>query len=166
MPLVTASAALLGVYITNLAQERRSRIEFQRSSMLKEQELKREKLEEMYILFQKWEKDVLSLCLNYILVYKGESSTEEAMSFFQKNRLQEKNDPQRLKMLMSLYFPDLEVKFKVVFEERGKVLLYCMPHNEFKSEDLNEFIAAQEIFEVQTNLFKKFISKKRTELCK
>ncbi|EJL3952033.1 hypothetical protein NMH99_004709, partial [Vibrio parahaemolyticus] len=55
MPIVTAVAALLGVYITNLAQERRAKAEFRNKVMLQERVLKREKLEEMHTLFQKWE---------------------------------------------------------------------------------------------------------------
>ncbi|ELB2259634.1 hypothetical protein QNZ79_004554 [Vibrio parahaemolyticus] len=140
MPIVTAVAALLGVYITNLAQERRAKMEFRNKVMLQERELKREKLEEMHTLFQKWELDVSGLYLIYISVYQGKYSAEEAMELSQKNRLQEKGDQQRFQTLMQLYFPDLEIEYNFVFEERGKALAYCKPDGEFKRADLKNSI--------------------------
>ncbi|MDG2668501.1 hypothetical protein P7M43_18225 [Vibrio parahaemolyticus] len=164
MPIVTAVAALLGVYITNLAQERRAKMEFRNKVMLQERELKREKLEEMHTLFQKWELDVSGLYLIYIPVYQGKYSAEEAMELSQKNRLQEKGDQQRFQTLMQLYFPDLEIEYNFVFEERGKALAYCKPDGEFKRADLKKFYTAQESFEAQTKLFRQLMAQKIAEL--
>ena len=164
MPVVAAGAALLGVLITNWAQERRSQTEFRNMVVLKERELKLGKLEEMHTLFQKWELDVCGIYLIYIPVYRGEYSIKEALELSQKNRLQEKGEQQRFQTLMQLYFPDLEQEFNFAFEERGKALAYCNPNKEFKRSELKKFYEAQENFEAQTKLFKELMAAKIKEL--
>ncbi|HHE0555876.1 TPA: hypothetical protein ACN361_002551 [Vibrio parahaemolyticus] len=164
MPIVTAGAALLGVYITNLAQEKRSKIEFENTTKLKERELKRSKLEEMHTLFQKWELDVSGLYIVFIPVFRGEYSAEDAMGMTTENRLQEKGDQQRFQTLMQLYFPELEQEFKFVFEERGKVLKFCDINGDFKRTRIKQFYKAQENFEAQTQVFKELMAQKIKEL--
>lgn len=156
--IVAAGAALLGVFITNLAQERRTQTEFRNLVTLKDRDLRLEKLEEMHTLFQKWEGDIFALYFMYIPVYLGEYSAEQARDFSHKNRLQQKGEQQRFQTLMQLYFPELETEFNFVFEEHTKAFEYCHPSAQFKPSELDKFYQAQENVEAQAKLFKELMA--------
>ncbi|TOQ11177.1 hypothetical protein, partial [Vibrio parahaemolyticus] len=74
-PLITASlgvlGTLLGVMVTSFVNHQRSKLEHKNTLELKNIEFKRTKLEELHLLFQKWEIDLQGMCLVFIPVYKG-----------------------------------------------------------------------------------------------
>jgi hypothetical protein len=162
--LISAFSALLGVYISNKAQEKRLEIQYKNEAKVRSIELKKKKLEEMFILFQKWEMDVTCLYLRFIPVFKGEAQAAAAQNAASENSLQEKGDHQKFQAILSLYFPELKEAFSVVTEKRGIVLKYCTGEIAATLDNLDAFYAEQEEFELITSNFRSNLSDVAFEL--
>ncbi|WP_100658791.1 hypothetical protein [Alteromonas flava] len=156
--IISAVAAISGVYFTNRGHEKRLRIQFENDTKIRETERKVKKLEEMFILFQRWEMDVSCLALTFIPVYEGECSASEAKADSALNRLQEKGDYQKFQAILNLHFPELKDEFWKVMHKRGEVMKFCRFNVEVNSERLKLFISAQKDFENQTAEFRSHMS--------
>lgn len=167
-PLITASlgvlGTLLGVIVTSFVNNQRSKLEHKNTLELKNIEFKRTKLEELHLLFQKWEIDLQGMCLVFIPVYKGANTAENAMKLSTENRLQEKGDFQKLQTILQLHFPDLFEEFGSLIKLRDDVLDYCRENRSFKRPRLDELIKAQETFDNKAKEFKVLMALQASEL--
>lgn len=145
--IISATAALLGVYLSNRAQEKRIKIQFSNDRAEKNLQFKREKLEEMFNLFQKWEIDITKCYLGYNDVYKGICDYATASKYSNEHMVQEKGDYQKFQTLLQLYFGELVVDFNTVMNARGKVFVYCKSNSDYRLENLKSFHKEQEEFE-------------------
>lgn len=153
---ISASAALLGVHLSNKASERRIALQFEHEAKARATTLRSEKLEQVLILFYKWEMDISGVYITFIQVYNSELSFSEAMEVIDKNRTQTTGDYQELKTLINLYFNDLLEEFAILQQARSEVMRYVNPkriNNDLKGE----FIAAQKKFEKQAYIFSQCI---------
>ena len=151
--IISASSALLGVYVSNKSQEKRLKIQFENDAKIRSIELKKSKLEEMFILFQKWEMDISCLYIRFIPVYKGEYSAIEAREHSAENSLQEKGDHQRFQAILNLYFPEHKNNFNNVMIKRSDVLKFCKGGIEVTNQNLALFYQAQKDFEAENSEF-------------
>lgn len=145
--IISATAALLGVYLSNRAQEKRMEIQFLNEQIEKNLQFKRTKLEEMFNLFQRWEIDITKCYLVYNNVYSGTYDYAAASKFSNENMVQEKGDYQKFQTLLQLYFGELASDFSTVMEARGKVFVYCKSNSEYRPENLKAFHEEQVKFE-------------------
>ncbi|EGR3401134.1 MULTISPECIES: hypothetical protein [Vibrio harveyi group] len=167
-PLITASlgvlGTLLGVMVTSFVNHQRSKLEHKNTLELKNIEFKRTKLEELHLLFQKWEIDLQGMCLVFIPVYKGANTAENAMKLSTENRLQEKGDFQKLQTILQLHFPELFEEFGNLIKLRDDVLDYCRESRSFKRPKLDELIKAQEAFDNKAKELKVLMAQQASEL--
>ncbi|MGF1733611.1 hypothetical protein [Photobacterium kasasachensis] len=161
---VGATGALLGVIVTSIVNHHRLKLEYKNNLKLKNIEFKRVKLEELHLLFQKWEIDLQGLCLVFIPVYKGANTAENAMKLSTDNRLQEKGDYQKMQTILQLYFPELMGDFAQMIELRDGVLEYCRDNRSFKRPKLDELIKAKEAFDEKAKKFKVLMAQQASEL--
>ena len=162
--IISASAALIGVFISNKAQEKRLELQFANERKIKRQELKTKKLEELFILFQKWEMDITTLSLRFIPVYKGELVAGEAHKQNSLNSLQERGDYQKFQAILNLHFKELKAPFENVIEKRGELLSFLEGKIKHCPENLPAFIKAQKEFEAHTAQFRDSLSSVQDEL--
>ena len=161
---ISAASALLGVHLSNRAQEKRLKIQFENEALAKSIELKKSKLEEMFILFQKWEMDISCLYLRLIPAFKGEYSAIEARKTSSENALQEKGDYQRFQAILNLYFPEHNDAFQQVMTRRAQVLKFCNGAVDARPENLPQFYKAQEAFESEAASFRGILADTINEL--
>ncbi|EAS40758.1 hypothetical protein C9J48_10915 [Photobacterium profundum] len=161
---VGAIGALFGVIVTSIVNHHRLKLEYKNNLKLKNIEFKRVKLEELHLLFQKWEIDLQGLCLVFIPVYKGSNTAENAMRLSTDNRLQERGDYQKLQTILQLYFPELMDDFSQMLKLRDGVLEYCRDKRSFKRPKLDELIKAQEAFDEEAKTFKGLMAQQASEL--
>ncbi|OIN83698.1 hypothetical protein [Francisella sp. TX07-6608] len=151
--ILTGLFTLLGVYVANRANLKRYELE-QRDRDLK---LKLEKLEEFYILFSKWS----DLCYqSYMgLIYTNNSINDSLRlkSAFGNNDKQQVNDVVKLKMLLNIYFNDLNIYYEKVIEKRDILSKFInnLPQNK---EDNTRLIKEAFLFSDICDQFKKKIS--------
>ncbi|MCT8866939.1 hypothetical protein [Shewanella xiamenensis] len=160
---ITASAALLGVHLSNKASERRIALQFTHEAKAKSTALKLEKLEHILTLFYKWEMDISSVYLTFLGVYNEELSYSDAMKVINENRLQTDGDYQVLKTLLNLYFNDLLDEFAILSQARKEVISYVNPKRIDKSLK-QDFIQAQLKFEKQAYIFSQCIVQQSLKL--
>jgi CRISPR/Cas system-associated protein endoribonuclease Cas2 len=161
---ISALSALLGVHISNKAQEKRLKIQFENEAKVRSLELKKKKLEEMFILFQKWEMDITCLYLRFIPVFKGEANAAAVQNAASENSLQEKGDHQKFQAILNLYFPELKEAFGVVMNKRGVVLKYCNGGIAATPDNLDAFCSEQNAFELITANFRSKLADVAVEL--
>lgn len=123
--ILAAAVALLGVHLTNLNNRRTEEDRFARNHKAEREIFKRQKLEELYLLFSKWDADLLQLGYLYHNAIRGEISEEKALLYAHNNKISGKDDLQRITMLLDLYFSQLRTDFDTVLDSRGKVLSFC-----------------------------------------
>lgn len=151
--ILTAAVALLSVYLTNLNSRRIEEEQFSRESKASNKNLMREKLEELYILFAKWEADIGSIYLTFIPVVSGTLPEKEAWEITGKNQLSEQGSYQRISMLVHMYFPELLNSLEPVHKARD-IASRFLGGTRPKGAGSKEFVQAQQNFE---NAAKKFL---------
>jgi hypothetical protein len=105
--LFTAIATLSGVFLTNIANNQRLALQLNHERQTKQKELMREKLEQLYILFKKWDLTVQNVYINYLRAMKG-NITYDTLLKIESERSDKSVDYNRLEMLIDLYFPNIK----------------------------------------------------------
>ncbi len=152
--IISASAALIGVYLSNRAQQKRMELQLSNERAEKNIQFRREKLEEMFNLFQKWEVDITKCYLVYNDVYKGTHDYATASKFSNEYMVQEKGDYQKFQTLLQLYFSELAGDFYSVIESRGRIFTYCRSNSDYSVENIESFYYEQEKFETIAAYFR------------
>ncbi len=122
--ILTAVVALASVFIANMGQRKIEEAKFKRIKESEYAVFKREKLEELYLLYSKWDADMAAMGYIFLPVITGEVSEEEALIRANKNQMSEKDYLQRILMMVNLYFPGLKDDFDQVLDAREKVWPY------------------------------------------
>lgn len=155
--LLTAAVTLISVYLANMGQQKTEEAKFERNKEAEHAAFKRKKLEELYLLFSKWDADLAALGYLFIHVIEGKVSEEEVLQSASKNQLSEKDYLLRIQMMVDLYFPNLKNEFDLVLDAREGVW-------QFVSDKFSSKVRVENLIEVQENFrtkgkeFKKKIS--------
>lgn len=123
--ILTAAVTLTSVFLTNLNQRKVEEAKFKRNNEAARANLKREKLEELYLLFSKWDADMMSLVFSYLQVITGKIREEDALVGASKNQMSEKDFLQRITMMINLYFPEIKNDFDGVLDARESIWAFC-----------------------------------------
>jgi|APSaa5957512535_1039671.scaffolds.fasta_scaffold24925_2 hypothetical protein len=155
--LITAAVTLISVYLTNLGHSKREREQFQRSEKQSKTELRRIKLEELYILFSNWGTDVSALYMTFVPVILGAMAEKDAWKITQNNKLSENGSYQRISMIIHMYFPQLVDDLSDVLKSRDKISGF-LGENRPKDKDTKEFLQAYDSFDKTIKEFKEKIA--------
>lgn len=161
--LITAVATLTAVFITNYFNMKSLEKNLRFQSQLKIYEIKLNKLEDIYELFEKWETNFSITYLNYLYFHKKKIS-ESQLNELMKNPTSVSGIFQKMMALLNIHFPELEEEYKKVNLARSEVVKYMTIE---KGIDIQNFVKAQENFEKVAKEFKKQISllvQKSTEI--
>ena len=150
--ILTAAVTLLSVYLSGLEQRKRDQAKFEIEKNQQREKIKRLKLEELYILFSKWEADISSLYMLFLPVIAGRMAEKDALDTANKNKLSEMGAFQRIDMIVHLYFPELIEQLNVVLKSRDAVSRF-IGENRPKDNNDKEFLQAQRFFKKTANEF-------------
>lgn len=152
--LITAFSTLTAVFFTNYFNmksiERNLRFQFQ----LKSYEIKLNKLEDIYELFEKWEVNFSIIYLNYLQFHKKKIS-EPQLYELMTDLTSVSGIFQKMMTLLNIHFPELDEEYKKVNLARSEVVKFM---NTNAKIDIENFVKAQENFEKVAKKFKKQIS--------
>lgn len=151
--ILTAAVTLASVFLANIGHRKTEEAKFERSKEAEHAVFKREKLEELYLLYSKWDADMAAMGYIFLPVMTGEAREDEALLSASKNQLSEKDYLQRILMMINLYFPDFKDDFDEVLAAREKVWPYfsqSLP----PGTRVEDFIQAQENFRMVGKYFK------------
>ncbi len=152
--IITAVATLTAVFLTNYFNIKSLEKNLRYQSQLKNYEIKLNKLEDIYELFEKWETHFSTNYLNY-LYFHNKKITESHFYESTKNSEFVFGVFQKMMALLNIHFPELVREYKKVNLARAEVVKYMRIDSNINTQD---FIEAQENFESVAKEFKKQIS--------
>lgn len=155
--LITAISTLLAVVITNFFNLKLSRSNYETQAKQKYAEQRILKIEETYLLFEKWEVNFSNIYLHHLRCYAGKLSYSQVLDLTSKCNLLAPGEAQKLKMLIRVHFPELAEKYKEVDLARSKITKFLCDPEESKLS-AKDFVVAQEAFEATCYKFKEVIS--------
>ena len=119
--LLTAGAALAGVYLTNRENSKRLKLQLDHESEKKHRDLQRKMAEELYELTDEWLSGLFVKYINLSSVMKGEMNYNQYHDQLIEYGNKSKSKFVRLEMIISIYFPELTTAYEKVIEMRGVV---------------------------------------------
>ncbi|WP_091358198.1 hypothetical protein [Amphritea atlantica] len=120
--IVTSGIAYIGVSYTNRENMRRLTAQHEHDRRLRQDEIERERAEELYVSIKKFCSRMISDHFPYLRVMKGQFEYEKALDMTLESSEKRDYDPERIHMIADMYFPELSVHIKDIVEENGKVL--------------------------------------------
>ena len=115
------------------------------------------KIEEFYLLFEKWETTLTNIYLMHLRCYTEHLTYSQVLEQVQKNTLLLPGEAQKLKMLLNIHFQELMKDFQYVDKARGNLAPYLDDPKKSKLTAKN-FCLAQTEFENACKDFKQKLS--------
>ena len=154
---IAAGATLLAVIVTSSFNIRVARLNIEAQSRQKMRELKIQKIEELFLLFDKWQVDFSNIYLIHLRCYVGKLTYKEVMELFNKNPLLAPGEAQKYRMIMELHFPQIAKEYELV-EAARKRLAPFLTDPETSRLSSKEFKDHQVAFENECVIFKAKVS--------
>lgn len=154
---LAALATLLAVSVTSFFNLKVAKINIEAQSRQKAKELKLQKLEELFFLFDKWQVNFSNVYLCHLRCYKGRLNFNEVLDHVNELSLLAPGDAQRYRMLMEIHFPSLVIEYTEVELARRRIVPFLDDPRESKL-DVGEFEHLQVVFEQASDSFKAKIS--------
>ncbi len=119
--ILTSMLMLIGVWLTNNSNNQRLKIQLEHERRIRDEELTRDRLEELYVLSNKYLGTLVSHYLPFRMVMKGEITFNQALDMTIENCSRNDYEPHRVTMLINMYFPEIKPEFDQLMEIRGKL---------------------------------------------
>ena len=164
--IIAGVISIITVWLTSRANIRHLRVQLAHEKDTKKDTLKREKLEELYILVDKWLTAIFTFYLPLAPVMQGTYDYKEFMKISTdiNNRLNV--DFTRLEMIIDIYWPSLKPSYEELIKARDELSRIVMEHknsylagNTDGKKFLNPFNQAQLKIESLGISFKEEITK-------
>ena len=131
----------------NKRQKEQHKHEFEQENLIH----RREKLEECYLSFSKWQTYFGGMYVGMIGYVKRDMPEVKAYELGKGSSAVGSNE--QVGMIISLYFPNLMESYKAVHVARGEIVKF-FPPNSVGLGDVSGFYQAQENFEAKADAFK------------
>ena len=154
---ITAISTLCAVLITSRFNLKLVKINIDAQAQQKNEERKIQKIEDMYLLFEKWETNFSNIYLMHLRCYCGKLDYKSVMELTKDSAMFAPGDFQKLKMLMNVHFPEIASEHKKVDDARRKIAPFLSDPKESKLNP-KDFVKLQEDFETVCATFKMQIS--------
>lgn len=153
--LITATSTLVAVFITNYFNMKSLEKNLKFQLQLKNNEVRLNKLENVYELFEKWNTYFAINYLNYLHFHSKKITQSDLFELIRDPKVYNSGDFQKLTTLLNIYFPELNDEYERVNKARSEVVKYM---NVDKEINVKDFVKVQESFENVAMNFKKEIS--------
>ncbi|SIQ61684.1 hypothetical protein SAMN05880558_104190 [Aeromonas sp. RU39B] len=154
---IGAGATLIAVVVTSLFNLRVARLNIEAQSRQKTKELKIEKLEDLFFLFEKWQVNFSNIYLIHLRCYRGQLTFNEVIKLVNERTTLAPGEAQKYRMIMDLHFPSLVQAYAPV-EAARKRLVPFLSDPSVSRLSTQEFKSNQVIFEEACEAFKSKVS--------
>lgn len=154
---IAALATLLAVLITSTFNFKTAKLNNKTQNQQKTKEIKLSKIEDLYLLFDKWQINFSNVYLLHYRCYKGKLTYTQVLDETMKLDLLAPGDYQKYKMIMAVHYPSLLNDYKVVENARSLLSPFLSDPNESRLS-ASDFEKLQIHFEKQAEEFKIKIS--------
>lgn len=154
---IAPSATLLGVVITNRHGIRVAKLNNEAQNRQRDRDLRLEKLEELFTLFDAWRIKFAGFYIVHLRSYMGKLAYSQVLDMVLKQGAFENGEAQRYLMLMDLYFPTLRHAYEPVETARKHIAKFL---DDPKKTGLSgsDFMEKQAEFEAACDGFKAAMS--------
>lgn len=136
--IVGAVISIFGVWLTNRSSIRQLKIQQEHEKAIKADALKREKLEELYILVDKWLSGIFGHYLKLTLVMRGEIDYNQYLDQVIEQGKNKSIDFSRLGMIVDIYGNELQPSYKEIMKSRDELNIIEAEHKRaYKAGDLD-----------------------------
>lgn len=163
--LIGSLIAIFGMWLTNRSNIKQLKIRLDHENRIKNEDILKERLEELYILTENWLKSLLSNCLSLMMVMRGKIDYNQHLDIFIESDNKIKYDFSRIEMIIHIYVPGLKDSYEKVIASRGELVNIQNEHKiAYKKGDiggeifLKPYISAQHKLEKAGEEFKKRIA--------
>lgn len=135
---VGAVLSIVGVLLTSYFNSKNLKIQLSHQAQEKSRSIKRERLEELYILTENWLSAFSSSYLSLSLVMKGEIDYNQHLDLFIADRKNNSHEFYRLQMIIDIYGGGLQGELEKIIKLRDVVNKIAFLHkNEYKAGNLD-----------------------------
>lgn len=151
---IAAVATLAGVALTSLFALRTARQTANDQNQRKDKEFRIAKLEDLYLLFDKWKVYLISTVTAYEGWHEGSVDATFIATALKDYDIYAPGDYQRFRLILELYFPELLEPYKKIELSRAQMAkLMCPPEKRWHPPE--SFDVAIEAFDEAAEDFKK-----------
>jgi hypothetical protein len=134
--ILTSTLTLISVWLTNRSNNQRLKIQLEHERKKRNEELLRDRLEELYVLSNKFLDRLVSRYVPYRAVMMGQISYDQALDIALEHGSKRDFEPHRVTMLIDLYFPSIKPDFQEILTIRDKLNNIVESHKEqYKTGD-------------------------------
>jgi len=162
---VGSALSILGIWLTNRANTKQLNIQLDYEKSTNSNLRKKEKLEELYVLIDKWLGAIFSDYLRLTLVMRGEIDYNQYLDQTIESGNQNNVDFSRLGMIVDIYGHELQSSYKTIIDARSELNDISIAHKRaYKNGDidgskyLKPYMDASIKIEELAELFKKEIA--------
>jgi hypothetical protein len=154
---IGAFVTLSAVAVTGFFSFRVTRLNLEEQRRQRSEERKLERLEELFLLFDRWQLNFANIYLHHFRCYMGRLKFEEVLDLVRSpTTLLAPGDVQKYKMLLQVHFPTLREAYAPVEEARKKIVPFLSDPKVSKLR-VPDFTDAQVEFEKASEGFKSCI---------
>jgi hypothetical protein len=154
---ICAVATLLAVAVTSFFNFRVAKLNLDEQRRHRSQELKLEKLEELFFSFDKWQINFSNIYLCHLRCYLGKLSFRDVLETVNGFTFLAPGDSQKYKMIINIHFPSLRNAYLPVEAARQQIVPFLSDPIVSKL-CTQDFMNAQIAFEEACEKFKSCIS--------
>ncbi|KZY44181.1 hypothetical protein ABMY47_10205 [Pseudoalteromonas sp. BZP1] len=130
--LIGAGLGFSGVIFANISSSARLKLQMEMEKQHERNVIKRERLEELYVLISKWINNAFSYYFNLTLVMKGKIDYNQYLDEIIEDGNSKKVDFQRIEMILNIYGRELLPLYEDILKSREKI-------NNMASEHKNSY---------------------------
>jgi len=119
--ILSSGLTLIGVWFTNRANNQRLKIQFEHEQKIQNETFLRERLEELFIISNKYFHTLVMHYLPFRMVMRGEITFNKALDMTIGWGREREYNPDRVRMLLNMYFPELLPEFNKILDLREKL---------------------------------------------
>ncbi|MBJ6750737.1 hypothetical protein [Geomonas anaerohicana] len=119
--ILSSGMTLLGVWLSNRATNQRVKLQLEHDQKIKYDDIIRNRLEELYVESKRYLNHLCSYYLPYRQVMKGELNFNQALDLTISSAENAKFDPNRVTLLIHMYFPEVQLAFDDIMTIREKL---------------------------------------------
>lgn len=154
---ITAISTLCAVLITSRFNLKLAKLNIDAQTKQKNEDWKIQKVEDMYLLFEKWETNFSVIYITHLSCYLGKIDYKTVIELTKDSKIYAPGDAQKLKMLMNIHFPEIVSEYKKVDNARRLIVPFLSDPQE-NQLNFKDFVKLQESFEAVCAVFKIQIS--------
>ena len=158
---ITALSTLCAVLITSRFNLKLAKINIDAQTKQKNEDRKIQKVEDMYLLFEKWETNFSTIYIMHLSCYLGEIDYKTVIELTKDSKIYAPiyapGDAQKFKMLMNIHFPEIVSEYEKVDNARRLIIPFLSDPQQ-NQLNFKDFVKLQESFEAVCAVFKIQIS--------